>query len=291
MELRVTLNFGRHHSRADIPDLRKRLSGHCVFVDDSCLPDSERVERVKSINEGMKRVRRMMGRGFVMPAFGDAYNDILIEAMLPIRGMRYYLVEGYGPGRLMEIEGLREARDAHIDDIFRFAISCYRIQDAIAKTQDYIAATEKYIRARNAGIAEGFGRLPIELPSFFPELADGARVFGRFGSTHGALSGILASSGFAVESSEEPQPGFTARIVKKMTSGTGASLSETDVIKAMYSLLYSGFSHENRKEELVFEEMGFERGFLALLEDVAGTRGASEKFASALNACASRIEL
>ena len=278
---RITLSFGRHGSKKDIPALRSQLEGHQVFVDDSIMTPENRIRAIKAVNSNMEGVRRKMARGYVLAQLGQEYNDGIIEALVPIPGMRYFIVEEYCPEKLKEINELQASRDSKIDDIFRFAVSSYRVNDALSAAFSYLRDYEAYIRARNAGIKEGFRRMPGEIREIFG--MNSMQVFARFGSTHGALADDLRTEGLKVDVVSN-EVNFTSEIVQRMTGRDRFVMTEEDGIRALYALLYSGYSGDESKERLVFSQLGREIGFINFLDAVAGTRDAGKRIASAFGA-------
>ena len=283
---RITLSFGRHADRRDIPDLTRTLKagGYGVFIDDCPLPNGKRMESIRNINDGLEGTRARMQSGFVLPAFGGSYNDAIIEALLQTKSARYFLVEGYTGGQLASIDRLRERRDTLSDMIFQMALSTYQVEAAVRCTREYLSAYEGYIRARNYGIRDGLGRLHEDLQSAFPLAVSPLSVYARFGLAHLALGESVIDGCGELVTIADPSENFITEIIPKLTGKTPYAASDADIVRTMFALLFSGFG-TGMPEADAFNAIGRERGFLNLLDHIAGTRGACDKFQHAITAC------
>jgi len=282
---RITLSFGRHADRRDIPDLARTLKAgaYDVFIDDSPLPNGKRIENIKGINAGLDATRKRMQSGLVLPSFGGSYNDALIEAMLQTKGARYFLVEGYTEGQLSRIDLLRERRDNLSDQIFQLALSTYQVDGAVRCTKEYLNAYTDYIRARNRGIRDGFARLHEELPAMFPGIRSPLNVYARFGLTHLMIGESAIEGCQELVTLADPSRNYITDIIPRLTGNAPYTASDAEVVRAMFALLYSGFD-KSMPEEAAFNAIGREMGFLSLLDEIAGTRGACDKFRQAITA-------
>jgi len=282
---RITLSFGRHADRRDIPDLARTLKagGYDVFIDDCPLPNGKRMESIKNINDGLEGTRAMMQAGFVLPAFGGSYNDAVIEALLQTKSACYFLVEGYTEGQLSEINRLRERRDGLSDQIFQLALSTYQVEAALRCTREYLYASKMYIRARNNGILDGFQRLHEDLQATVPGITGPVSVYARFGLAHLALGELIKVDCPEIATVADPSENYITEIVPRLTGKAPYFASEAEVVRTMFAVLFSGFG-TGIPEVDAFDAIGRERGFLNLLDGIAGTRGASEKFRKAITA-------
>jgi hypothetical protein len=156
------------------------------------------------------------------------------------------------------------------------------VEEALeAAASGYESFGKEYILSRNWLAAEGFSRLCLDVPEFFPELSalDEIRVLARYGQSHMGLADDLRSIGFMVEVPRDlPEPDFCCEVFLKMGKEPGYSISREDSARILFQLAFdSAFSGEawddgtsTRRLRMAFSSLGGEEGFLELASASSG---------------------
>jgi len=284
--MRLTLSFGRHHSRNDTKDIRQALAKrrYSIFVDECMeMPADQRKAYILKAKELQTKLN-ILAKGKKVEV-DDTFTDGLIGALVG-SGVKYFMVEGHSPEEIRLMRAAHEKRDVIIPEIFKYAVFSWRVHDAIQKTLDYLDGSAEYLRLRNNAIVRGFERMPDEIGEFFAQMDGEVHVLGRFGSHHYAILDVLNDLGMDVECDDKESGSFRgiSRTLIRMTYPDITYVpSETEVAEAMFSILYKGFAEKKSEasEEMALRCLGGVEGFLRFLDDIAGTRDAGRKFKDA----------
>ncbi len=288
-KMRLTLSFGRHHTRRDTKSIRKALAKrrYDIFVDECMeMPADQRKAYILKANELQARLD-VLAKGKKVEV-DDTFTDGLIGVLVG-SGVKYFLVEGHSPEEIRLMRAAHEKRDIIIPEIFKYAVFSYRVRDAIQKTSDYLDGSAEYLRLRNIAIVRGFEKMPDEVGEFFSQMDGEVHVLARFGSHHYAILDSLNDRGMDVECDDKDSGSFRgiSRTLIRMTFPDITYVpSETEVAEAMFSILYKGLAEKKSEgsEEMALRCLGGVEGFLRFLDDIAGTRDAGRKFIDACRA-------
>jgi len=299
--LRIRLEFGKHGTAEDargMPAVFSAFKPHIYVPEKAGLDDDGRLKNMAEMNsllqtgEGLEKLCALSLSGCVMTDFeGFAEEEMRIVGRF--RPIRIYLAESGAPMDPMSLFYMLWGASSSMQS----ASESIRTGDV----EQALVAAEAGLREfagpalveRNAIVVEGMERLLAEAPALFPELAAQSelRVLLRYGTAHAALTEMLLSQGFAVESGEFPALDFKAEILLKLSRDFQSPLSREDRLKLIFNDFFiearisAGTAPDDSETGMseAYGRIGRESGFLSMLGAAAAGSSDAASFTHIVN--------
>ncbi len=310
--LRIRLEFGKHGSAGDVrgmPAVFSSFKPHVYVPEKAGLDDQARLKEIAEMNSmllsegGLELLYTHSRSGCVMSDF-ESFAEEEMRIVGRFRPIRIYLAESGVPMDAMSLFYMLWGSSSSMQSVAE-SIRTGDVERALVAAE---AGLREFagpaLVERNGLVVEGMGRLLAEAPALFPELAAESelRVLLRYGTAHAALTGMLESNGFAVESGELPALDFKAEMLLKLSRDFQSPLSREDRVKLVFSdfFIEARMSARNALRTTpkwecseAYGRIGGESGFLSMLGAAAAGSSDAASFAlivnRALNAAAMHV--
>jgi hypothetical protein len=205
----------------------------------SCGPLSEadREPRIKALNSELDNARKSHNERRLhanSESTGNAEDKFRHYELLAIAktNARIHLVEGHADLGNISAAANRYGSDTLYSAMHTGFLNLLRVRETMMK--DY---AEHCVAARNRAMAEGFMRLPAELPEVFQAASGNVRVLARLATVHEGVPEMLGGDFNVEKHADFIAMDYTTELLVRLANG--GKVSEKDFVADLFSYLAS----------------------------------------------------